>query len=82
MNTCLATDAVFQSYGRCCASERFFEDFYQCFIRRSDAVRTLFANTDMAEVRQTTGATMARCVDAGHRHHQGGILTRNPERGG
>ena len=41
-------DAVFQSYGRCCKSPRFFEDFYQNFMGSSDAIRERFVDTDMS----------------------------------
>ncbi len=46
------SDAVFQSYGRCCASEHFFEDFYRVFQGKSDEVRSVFVNTDMDEQRR------------------------------
>jgi len=43
------TDAVFQSYGRCCNQTRFFESFYQRFMSKSEEVRNIFLDTDMAE---------------------------------
>ncbi|MCF7201209.1 globin [Pseudomonas oligotrophica] len=42
------TDRVMQSYGRCCASAGFFDDFYVNFLASSPAVRDKFARTDMA----------------------------------
>jgi len=41
------TNRVMQSYGRCCASEGFFDDFYASFLASSPAVRDKFAKTDM-----------------------------------
>ena len=46
------TEQVFQSYGRCCRDETFFETFYKIFIGKSDEVRAMFTNTDMAEQRR------------------------------
>ena len=42
-----APDIVMQSYGRCCASKTFFDDFYQRFLQSSPEVRAKFTNTDM-----------------------------------
>ena len=42
-----AHDIVMQSYGRCCASATFFDDFYQRFLQSSPEVRAKFTNTDM-----------------------------------
>ncbi|SDH55654.1 hypothetical protein SAMN05216588_105223 [Pseudomonas flavescens] len=42
-----ATDCVMQSYGRCCASPAFFDDFYRHFLDSSPAIREKFAHTDM-----------------------------------
>jgi hemoglobin-like flavoprotein len=42
-----APDIVMQSYGRCCASATFFDDFYQQFLQSSPEVRAKFTNTDM-----------------------------------
>ncbi|ONM43467.1 globin [Halopseudomonas pachastrellae] len=42
-----APDIVMQSYGRCCASATFFDDFYQRFLQSSPEVRAKFTNTDM-----------------------------------
>ena len=42
------TNRVMQSYGRCCASADFFDDFYACFLASSPAVREKFVKTDMA----------------------------------
>ena len=40
-------DLVMQSYGRCCASDGFFDSFYQHFLASSPQIRDRFANTDM-----------------------------------
>ncbi|MCK0537841.1 globin [Alcanivorax quisquiliarum] len=56
------SDSVFQSYGRCCAREQFFEDFYRIFMGRSDAVRQMFTNTDMAEQRRLLRAGISWLV--------------------
>lgn len=42
-----ADHIVMQSYGRCCASPGFFDDFYARFLRSSAEVRDKFTNTDM-----------------------------------
>lgn len=42
-------NAVFQSYGRCCRKERFFEDFYEIFFNSSDAIKVMFKDVDMAQ---------------------------------
>lgn len=44
-------DQVFQSYGRSCNNPAFFEDFYATFMGKSDAIREMFVNTDMASQR-------------------------------
>lgn len=41
-------DLVFQSYGRCCKSTAFFDDFYARFLASSAEVRDKFSNTDMS----------------------------------
>lgn len=41
------TDVVMQSYGRCCAKDDFFDDFYEHFFASSPKVREKFINTDM-----------------------------------
>lgn len=41
------TDRVMQSYGRCCRSEHFFDDFYVNFRATSPVIRDMFVNTDM-----------------------------------
>ncbi len=43
-----AADIVMQSYGRCCASDGFFDSFYYHFLPTSPEVRDKFANTNMA----------------------------------
>ena len=40
-------DLVFQSYGRCCRSSSFFDDFYASFLTSSPEVAAKFADTDM-----------------------------------
>ncbi|NRH40783.1 globin domain-containing protein [Pseudomonas sp. MS15a(2019)] len=44
----LPAQNVMLSYGRCCASPAFFDDFYQRFLASSPQVREKFAHTDMA----------------------------------
>ncbi|MGE6321001.1 globin domain-containing protein [Pseudomonas oryzihabitans] len=44
----LPAQNVMLSYGRCCASPAFFDDFYQRFLASSPRVREKFAYTDMA----------------------------------
>ena len=41
------TNLVMQSYGRCCVSPAFFDDFYRHFLASSPQVRDKFASTDM-----------------------------------
>ncbi len=43
-----AADIVMQSYGRCCASDGFFDSFYDHFLTTSPEIRDKFANTNMA----------------------------------
>jgi hemoglobin-like flavoprotein len=45
-------DIVMQSYGRCCASNGFFDNFYVYFLSSSAEVRAKFANTDMTAQKQ------------------------------
>lgn len=40
-------ELVMQSYGRCCASAAFFDDFYRTFLASSAEVRAKFERTDM-----------------------------------
>lgn len=40
-------DRVMQSYGRCCASASFFDDFYQQFLSSSPEIAEKFQKTDM-----------------------------------
>lgn len=40
-------DLVFQSYGRCCKSSNFFDDFYASFLTSSPEVAAKFEDTDM-----------------------------------
>lgn len=40
-------DLVFQSYGRCCKSNGFFDDFYSAFLASSPEVAAKFEDTDM-----------------------------------
>ena len=42
------TDRVMQSFGRCCRSEQFFDDFYVNFRAMSPAIRNMFIHTDMS----------------------------------
>ncbi|MCJ0971774.1 globin [Pseudomonas sp. PS1] len=56
------TDRVMQSYGRCCASDGFFDDFYATFLASSPAVRAKFANTDMTAQKQLLRAGIMNLV--------------------
>ncbi|WP_295515911.1 globin domain-containing protein [uncultured Pseudomonas sp.] len=47
----LPAQNVMLSYGRCCASPAFFDDFYQGFLASSPQVREKFVHTDMAAQR-------------------------------
>lgn len=47
--TKLITDMVQQSYGRCCMSSTFFDDFYNDFTKTSPKVREKFAKTDFVK---------------------------------
>ncbi|WP_447594034.1 globin domain-containing protein [Aquipseudomonas campi] len=47
-----ATDIVMQSYGRCCASADFFDDFYRSFLDSSPQVRAKFVDTNMTAQKQ------------------------------
>ncbi|TWI54269.1 hypothetical protein IQ22_02132 [Pseudomonas duriflava] len=40
-------DQVMQSYGRCCASPDFFDNFYRRFLASSPLIQEKFLNTDM-----------------------------------
>lgn len=42
-----AAELVKSSYGRCCLSPSFFDDFYDAFIAASPRVAAKFADTDM-----------------------------------
>lgn len=43
-----ASDLVMLSYGRCCVSPSFFDDFYQYFLASSPIIHSKFSNTNMA----------------------------------
>lgn len=45
-------DSLMHSYGRCCASPTFFDDFYRSFLASSAEVRAKFVNTDMTGQKQ------------------------------
>jgi hemoglobin-like flavoprotein len=47
-----AANLVMQSYGRCCASPAFFDDFYRHFLASSPLIREKFAKTDMSGQKQ------------------------------
>ncbi|MGB1091247.1 MAG: globin [Oceanobacter sp.] len=40
-------ESVFQSYGRSCNNDIFFEDFYNIFMSKSTDVQKMFSETDM-----------------------------------
>lgn len=44
-----ADNLVMQSYGRCCASASFFDDFYTRFLESSPEIRAKFVTTDMTQ---------------------------------
>ncbi|PKM22894.1 MAG: globin [Gammaproteobacteria bacterium HGW-Gammaproteobacteria-14] len=75
-------DLVFQSYGRCCRREQFFEDFYSVFLGKSDAVRGMFSSTNMTEQRRLLRAGItwllmyARGAPGGKLHHLGETHSR------
>ena len=56
------TNRVMQSYGRCCASPRFFDDFYATFLASSPAIREKFARTDMTAQKQLLRADILNLV--------------------
>ena len=45
-------DDVQRSYGACCLSPRFFDDFYDVFLASSPEISSKFANTDMSRQKQ------------------------------
>lgn len=47
MKTVTPANRVMQNYGCCCASQSFFDTFYQHFLASSPAVRDRFVKTDM-----------------------------------
>ncbi|MFZ3184792.1 MAG: globin [Pseudomonas sp.] len=47
-----SADIVMQSYGRCCASNGFFDTFYLHFLTSSAEVRAKFVDTDMTAQKQ------------------------------
>ena len=56
------TNRVMQSYGRCCASADFFDDFYASFLSSSPAVREKFVKTDMTAQKQLLRAGILNLV--------------------
>jgi len=56
------TNRVMQSYGRCCASPSFFDDFYVTFLASSPAIREKFARTDMTAQKQLLRAGILNLV--------------------
>lgn len=45
-------DMVQQSYGACCLSPKFFDDFYDAFLASSSEIAAKFVNTNMAKQKQ------------------------------
>lgn len=45
-------DVVQDSYGRCCTSKSFFDDFYEAFVGSSPAIGPKFAKTDMEKQKE------------------------------
>ncbi|MBD3814369.1 MAG: globin [Betaproteobacteria bacterium] len=56
------TNRVMQSYGRCCASAAFFDEFYATFLASSPAVREKFVKTDMVAQKQLLRAGILNLV--------------------
>ncbi|BAP78188.1 globin [Pseudomonas sp. MT-1] len=56
------TNRVMQSYGRCCASAAFFDEFYATFLASSPAVRDKFVKTDMVAQKQLLRAGILNLV--------------------
>ncbi|ESQ99887.1 globin [Stutzerimonas chloritidismutans AW-1] len=56
------TNRVMQSYGRCCASPNFFDDFYASFLTSSPAIREKFVRTDMTAQKQLLRAGILNLV--------------------
>lgn len=56
------SNRVMQSYGRCCASAGFFDDFYAAFLASSPAVREKFVRTDMTAQKQLLRAGILNLV--------------------
>lgn len=56
------TNRVMQSYGRCCASPDFFDDFYASFLASSPAIREKFVRTDMTAQKQLLRAGILNLV--------------------
>ncbi|CAM3489641.1 globin [Parendozoicomonas haliclonae] len=77
-------DAVFQSYGRCCKSPRFLEDFYENFMASSDAIKERFKDTDMSSqyhllrsgllwmILRARGMSDTKLKDLGESHNRNG----------
>lgn len=45
-------DLVQHSYGACCLSPKFFDDFYDAFLASSSEIAGKFVNTDMSKQKQ------------------------------
>lgn len=45
-------DLVQRSYGACCLSPMFFDDFYDAFLASSSEIAGKFVNTDMTKQKQ------------------------------
>ncbi len=84
----LPTRRGMQSYGRCCASPGFFDDFYQRFLASSPVIRAKFAATDMLAqkhllragilnlVLHARGMSDAKLRALGQSHSRGGFDIR------
>lgn len=53
---------VFQSFGRCCKSATFFDDFYDTFLASSPEVAAKFINTDMEVQKQLLRAGILNLI--------------------
>lgn len=53
---------VFQSFGRCCKSTTFFDDFYQTFLASSPEISGKFTNTNMDTQKQLLRAGILNLI--------------------
>lgn len=53
---------VFQSFGRCCKSMTFFDDFYKTFLASSPEISEVFVNTNMEAQKQLLRAGILNLI--------------------